>query len=197
MSALLFWIMLGGLALTTFSAIATVVLSEIAWHELEEYCKQKKQTDSFGRIFERRDQFSLGAGILQMVATAVAAVSMTAWLLESRTVSGLSGWDVMSITGLVAFTLVFCGSWIPWAVASLAAAPFLFRTWRWWYVVSALAWPLMVGGRFVTAMIARASGKHEEDEDEKVRLLKTIEAMDEISTIEEDIRLRSDLPSYQ
>jgi CBS domain containing-hemolysin-like protein len=167
MTAFLFWIMVGGFVLTTFSAIMSLVLNEIAWHELEEYCKQKRRPELFGRIFDLRDQLALGAGIFQMIATAVSAVSMTLWLLESRVVSELSGWEIGSIAGLAAFMLVFTGSWLPWAVARIASVPFLFSTWRWWWVVSFLAWPLMVGGRVVSAMIARASGKEDEEEDEE------------------------------
>lgn len=167
MTAFLFWTMIGGLVLTTFSAVVTLVLNEIAWHELEEYCKQKKQTELFGRIFDLRDRLALGAGIFQMIATAVTAVAMTGWLLESRKMPELSVWDLGSIMGLLAFLLVFTGSWIPWAVTRIASVQFLFRTWRWWWVVSFLAWPLMVGGRVVSAMIARASGRAEEEEDEE------------------------------
>ncbi len=167
MSAFLFWCMLGGWAVTTVAAIASVVLNEIAWHELEEYCKQKKQPDLFGRIFELRDQLALGAGILQMIASAIAAVCMAGWLLESRRITDLSFADGISIIALPAFCLVVTGSWIPWAVARIGSVPFLFRTWRGWWVVSALAWPLMVGGRFVSTMLARASGQDEEEEDEE------------------------------
>lgn len=167
MSAFVFWCMISGVILMTFSAIASLVLNEIAWHELEEYCKQKKQGELFGRIFDLREQLTLGAGVFQMIATAITAVSMTCWLLESRRFTDLSGWDVSAIFGLVAFCLVACGSWIPWAVTRVAAVQFLFRTWRWWFVVSALAWPLMVGGQFVTALLARASGQDEEDDDEE------------------------------
>jgi len=102
-----------------------------------------------------------------MISTAVTAVAMTGWLLKSRTPLELSGWETFSMMGLVSFTLVFCGSWLPWAIARLASVQFLFRTWRFWYVVSALAWPLLVGGRVVTAMLARASGQDEEEEDEE------------------------------
>jgi CBS domain containing-hemolysin-like protein len=167
MSSILFWCMIGGFVVTAFSAIATLVLNEIAWHELEEYCKQKKQPEIFGRIFELRDQLALGAGILQMVATAVATVAMAGWLLESRSVAEISGWDGWGIFGLVAFCMVFVGSWIPWAVARIGSVPFLFGTWRWWWIVSSLAWPLMVGGRFVSAMFVRASGRTDEVDDEE------------------------------
>ncbi len=166
-SRLLFWLMLSGFMVATLSAIAAWVLREIAWHELEEYCKLKKRPKLFGRIFDLREQMLLGAEILQNISMAVLATSMTGWLLESRSVPDLSAWDLTSIVILVAFGLIFSGSWIPWAVARIGSVQFLFQTWRWWWVVSFLAWPLMLGGRFVTAMFARASGQPEEEEDEE------------------------------
>ena len=162
MASFLFWSMIIGYLLTTLSATASVVLNEIQWHELEEYCKQKKQSELFGRIFDLRDQLDLGAGIFQAAATALAVVSMVCWLNVRNPISELDGWGIAWVVGLVGFCLVFSVSWIAWAVARIGAVKFLFRTWRWWWVVSALAWPLMVGGRFVTLMFARATGQDED-----------------------------------
>lgn len=190
MLSLFFWCAIGGAILMTFSAIATHVLNEIAWHELEEHCKQKQQADLFGKIFDLREQLTLGAGILQMVATALTVVASVGWLLNTRSTEELSGWDLLSIVGVVAFLLVIGGSWIPWAVARLASVPFLFQTWRWWFVVSALAWPFLVGGRVVTAFLARASGKKEVDEDEEEAFEDEILSM--VSEGEHDGYLESD-----
>ena len=167
MATVLFWCMIIGYVLTTLSATASVVLNEIQWHELEEYCKQKKQPKLFGRIFDLRDQLDLGTGIFQAAATALAVVSMISWLDTRRPIEQLDGWGVAWMIALVGFCLVFSVSWIPWAVARIGSVRFLYRTWRWWWVVSALAWPLMVGGRFVALMFARASGQDEEEDDEE------------------------------
>ena len=51
MSLLLFWLMIGGFVVTTLAAIATWVLKEIAWHELEEYCKPEKTSRDFRTYF--------------------------------------------------------------------------------------------------------------------------------------------------
>jgi len=190
MSAILFWCMIIGFLLTTFTATAVLVLNEIQWHELEEYCKQKQQPDLFGRIFEIRDRLELGAGIFQAAAMALGVVSMTCWLIGERSFNQLSGWSIFSIVALVAFFLVFSISWIPWAVARIGSVQFLFRTWRWWWVVSALAWPLLVGGRFVSVMLARASGQAEVDDDEEEAFEDEILSM--VSEAEHDGFLESD-----
>ena len=167
MSQLLFWLMIVGFALATFSSIAVWVLNEIAWHEVEEYCKQKKRPNLFGRIFDIRERMLLSAEILQNVAMAVFATAMTGWLLGTRPVNELSWFDMTSIVVLVAFGLIFSASWIPWAVAKIGSVPFLVSTWRWWWAISFFTWPLLVAGRFVSVLFARASGQSEEEEDEE------------------------------
>ena len=43
--------------------------------------------------------------------------------------------------------LVTVVTWIPWAVVSLWAAPFLYHSWRGLKTITGLLWPLMVGVR--------------------------------------------------
>lgn len=156
-----------GLALATLAATASVTLNEIGWHDLEEYCKRKNQPELFGRIFDLREQLTLGANILQMIATAIGTVTMTGWLLEGRAISELSRNEFLSITTLIALCLVVTGSWIPWAWSRIGAVGFLFRTWRWWWVVSALATPLLMVGELLSRLFQRASGQDETEEDEE------------------------------
>jgi CBS domain containing-hemolysin-like protein len=87
--------------------------------------------------------------------------------MESRNFGDLSTRSFSSIIVLVAFGLIFSSSWIPWAIARVASVEFLFRTWRWWWIISGLAWPLMIGGRFLSQMFARASGQTEDDDEEE------------------------------
>ena len=53
--------------LTIAAAIAHQVVHEVSWHDLEEYCQQKR-SDCFGKIFDLRERFSLGTLLLTMVA---------------------------------------------------------------------------------------------------------------------------------
>jgi CBS domain containing-hemolysin-like protein len=60
---------------------------------------------------------------------------------------------------------VITGSLIPWAVSQVSATPFLFRTWRLWWIASGLAWPLMVSADFFEQTLSRASGITDEDQE--------------------------------
>ncbi len=133
----LFWLMICGFVVTMLSAIAAWVVKSISWHELEEYCKLKKQPELFGHIFDLREQMQLGSEILQNISTAVMAFGAIGWLLQSRQFVELTGQETLVIIGLLAFGLVFASSWVPWAVARTGSVEFLFQTWRGWWIVSA------------------------------------------------------------
>ncbi len=165
MSGLFFWIMIGGLVMATFSAIACHVMKEIAWHEMEAFCQQRK-SELFGTIFDLREPMEIGAGVLQMISLAVAGPAATAWLTGGEPLNHFTLLRMATMMGLCAFVLVGSQTWIPRAVASIAAPWFLFTTWRWWKMVSLVSYPFWVGERFVAEMFARASGQQEDDDAE-------------------------------
>ncbi len=161
------WLMVFGFVLTTLAATAAYVIQECSWHELEELCERRQKQKMFGKIFDLRDQMRLGAEILQVISTALAASATIAVLMSDRTVAELGAWELISIFVTVAFGLIVSNNWIPWAVERIAAPRFLFHSWRWWWLVSALAWPFLVGGHVLSVLFARASGQDQEEEDEE------------------------------
>ncbi|MEL7496047.1 MAG: hemolysin family protein [Planctomycetota bacterium] len=167
MSTIMFWTAFAGFLVTTIAATAELVLNEIAWHELEEYSKQRKQPSRFGRIFERRDSMLLGCGILHMVATAIMAIAMVSWCFAGHDPASLGLKDYGSAFLVLGFALVLSGSWIPWAVARVGSVPFLFHSWRLWWVASLVVWPLAAGGSVVGDLLARASGVEEPSDEEE------------------------------
>ncbi len=156
-----------GFVLAAFAATAVISLNEVAWHELEEYCQRKNRPQLFSEIFDHRERLALGANIFQMIASGVGAIGLIGWLLAGRTLTELPGVTVAGIGTLVALSFVVVGSWIPWAIATIGSVRFLARTWRWWWAVSALAWPLLRAGQLVSNLFIRASGHDETEEDEE------------------------------
>ena len=156
-----------GFALASFAATAVIALNEVAWHDLEEYCKQRNRPKLFSNIFDQREQLSLGAHIFQMLAAGVGAVGLIGLLINDRNLLELKFAEIVSLITLVALSFVLTGSWIPWAIATLSATRFLARTWRWWWVVSSLAWPLLLVGQLFSHLFRRASGQDESEEDEE------------------------------
>ena len=167
---MIFWfscMAIAGFALSTFAATAVITLNEVAWHDLEEYCKQRKRPELFSRIFDQRKQLSLGANIFQMLSAGVGAVGLIGLLIGNRDLIELKFSESIAVLTLMALSFVVTGSWIPWAIAALGSTQFLARTWRWWWLVSSLAWPLMIVGQLVSKVFQRASGQDETEEDEE------------------------------
>ncbi len=167
---MIFWfscMTIAGFALSAFAATAVIALNEVAWHDLEEYCKQRNRPLLFGKIFDQREQLSLGANIFHMLMAAVGAVGLIGLLTGNRDLIEMNLSASIGLMTLVALSFVVTGSWIPWAIATLGSTHFLARTWRCWWVVSSLAWPLMLVGQLVSKVFQRASGHDETDEDEE------------------------------
>ena len=163
------WLLLAtitGLAVNAFASIGSLVLNEIAWHDLEDYCKNRQKPKRFSDIFELRDQMEVGCGLLQLIATVVLATSMF-FLLNQRQASAASGFEILTYGVLLGFALLLTNHWIPWAVTRISAVPFLYRTWRFWGVISLLGWPLVVGRQIFEELFSRASGNEEPEESEE------------------------------
>ncbi len=161
------WLTFAGLVLTTLASTANRCLYDVAWHELEDLCQQRKKDATFGKILDLREQLEFGVGILQTVAISLTACFAILWLIGDATASSISFVNTLSLLILISFTLVACATWIPWAIAKIGAEQFLYFTWRWWWLFSVASWPLLVGGKFVGAIFQRASGTDEDEEDEE------------------------------
>ena len=167
MNLLFAWLTFAGLTITALASTANRCLYDVAWHELEDLCQQKKQEETFGRILDLRQRLEFGVGILQTVAIALTACFAYFWLTENRPMADVSSLDLICVLVLISIGLVACSIWIPWAVARIGAEHFLYFTWRFWWSVSLLSWPLFVGGKFVGAIFLRASGTEEDEETEE------------------------------
>ena len=155
------------LAANAFASIGSLVLNEIAWHDLEEYCKNRQQPKRFSDIFELRDQMEVGCGALHLIATVVLSTSMFFFMLSYRGTTTPTGYDILVFGALLGFALLLTNHWIPWAVTQISAVPFLYRTWRFWGVFSLLGWPLVIGRKFFEELFSRASGNDEPEESEE------------------------------
>ena len=166
----LFLLFLIGLVLSTLGATAAQVLHDFSRHELEEYCRVHQRTHWFDRIMANREQLALGAESLQMLSIALSTLCGLAWILGERPFASLSAANFVSLIALCTIVLLVCNSWIPWGVARLGAAPFLFHTWRLWWLVSTIVSPLTFGFKIVTAFLRRVAGVRDEEEDEEEAL---------------------------
>ena len=122
------------------TATATKVLTELSWHELQEYCRLRKLTDLFDEIHDQADSVALSTEALQIIGVmatvwSTAALTplmneQTSWLTSTLIVGGL--WLVLLAAVL----------WIPREIAERWGPPFLIYTWIFWRAADRILYPL-------------------------------------------------------
>ncbi len=183
-------LMITAILVSTFAATAAQVLHGFAKHELEEYCERRGNKDLFGRIIDEYELMALGAETLRIIATTFGLAAAIGWFFEIRNMAEMNGTSWIAIVSVLTMIMMLANSWVPFAVSKIAAPQFLYHTWRVWWAVSLLVWPLMVGGKFVRELVQRASGVPEEEDDEEEALEDEIRSI--VSEGERDGLLEAD-----
>jgi CBS domain containing-hemolysin-like protein len=163
----LLWIAAGGTLISCLAAVAARSLHVFSRSELEEICQARQAPERFTDILRHHEGVALGvemvAALLMAVTVSVAAI----WGWHAFTVPGASPWLARAATivaiGLVAPALFV---WLPWSIARIAAARFLYRTWPMWKLLGRLALPLVVSARIVDSLLHRLAGRRPPHADE-------------------------------
>ena len=156
------WLAMFGMAVATLAAMGAKVLHEFSRHDLELYCRRRDKPQLFDAILDRHEDFAISAETLQLVGVVVAILSGGYWFLRDSTAA-----QPFLVTGLAMGIMLVLTIWVPWAVARVWSAPFLYHTWRFWSVVARVLWPLTVGVSVMAVAAHRLAGEHETEEDEE------------------------------
>jgi CBS domain containing-hemolysin-like protein len=149
------------------AAIAARSLHEFSRHDLEEIAQRHQKPERFADILRSHDRVALGVEMVVaiLLAVTVCGGSLWAWQLSAET--ELSQWLVFSLTALVLGQIVAVVTvWLPWSIARIAAARFLFSTWPLWSLLGRLALPLVWSARVVDDVLHRIAGRKPQDADE-------------------------------
>ena len=162
----LIWMALGGLGVSLFGSLGLLTLREFSRHQLDAYCRRRGNKDLFKVIVRDHEVVSLGAEFLQIVGGIVAVgAAMPVYLGEGP-------WSLLRVAsgmGLALLVMLPCLSWIPWAIARVVSAPFVYHTWPLWKGLHAMAAPVTFGVTIVSSIVARLAGRpdpHDEDEED-------------------------------
>lgn len=172
------------LLLSAFAATAAKTFYEFARHDLEELCERKKRERVYGRIIDHREQLALGAETLQIVSLVVFLICGLLWLWEGFSADTLTVSNVVGAVVMISIVVLAANSWLPLAILNVAAAPFLFYTWRFWWFITLLAKPLSVVFGLIIAIFQRATGTEQSDEAEEEAFEDEIRSM--VSEAERD-----------
>lgn len=162
-----FWIMIGGLLASTLAAIAARSLHAFSRHELEEICQNRQAPERFADILRHHDRVALGVEMVTalMIALTVSAGMLWAW--ESLAMEGISPWLMLVVAALLLGQVVAVATvWLPWSIARIAAARFLYWSWPFWSLLGRLALPLVWSAHAVDAVLHRLLGRVPQGADE-------------------------------
>lgn len=180
---LLVWLAVLGLMLATFTATGVRVFQQFSHYELEQYCRRRNQESRFDQIVSLHEKLSLAAEALQGFGGTLALISISCATFQlGRLDDRVQPGQFVAALLLGSLILLLTTSWIPWAVSRQWSAPFLYHTWRIWFVCRRIAWPLTIGVGIVSAFVRRLAGQDTEEtendeawEDEVRTIVKTSE----------------------
>jgi len=158
--SLAFAIGLCGLLLTCLAAIGADSLAEFSRSQLEEICQRRRNPDRLGEVLRAYRNAGFAAETLQVLGTALFISAAALWIWQESAPGQPPGWPLLTTTLVVGFlVLLALEVWLPWAVARLWAAPFVYYTWPVWRAASLALYPLVLGGQLVDALMHRLAGR--------------------------------------
>ncbi len=131
------------LIVTHLAAIATKTLQDMAWHELQEYCRRQRNRELFDDIHDHADEVVIGVETLLFLTATVFILAVVGLISQTHFPVNL----LTFLVGLVIGTPILLAAtlWIPMAVAELWGTIFLYHTWRVWRLTYLGLRPLSLG----------------------------------------------------
>ncbi len=163
----LLYIALASLLATSLAAIAARSLRHFSRHDLELISQKHEQPERFIAIVRNDDRVALGVEIMAVLCGILATSAGSIWAWQHAASSAMPWLALILIVLALGAIATLCVVWLPWSIARLAAAEFLFRTWPFWNLVSSLAAPLVWGALGIDYLLHRALGRAIEEPDEE------------------------------
>ncbi|MCP4190899.1 MAG: HlyC/CorC family transporter [Planctomycetaceae bacterium] len=163
----LIWIAIGSSVAAFFTATATKVLSELSWHELEEYCRIRKQAERFDKIHHDADSVALTTETLQIIFSIIAILISSSLFFSSENLTANHPLTTLGVTALLCFGFLTILLWIPREIARWWAPPFLVRSWLIWKMADRVLRPLHLVSWGVRLLLRRLNGRSSEPSDEE------------------------------
>lgn len=164
----LFWIAVGGAIGSCLAAVAARSLHVFSRSELEEICQSRQAPERFADILRHHESVALGVEMVAAVLMSVTVSAAAVWGWREISLPGAPSWlsraVVLIVLGLISAAVYV---WIPWSVARIAAAKFLYGTWPVWNLLGRIAMPLVWSARIVDSLLHRLFGRRPPHADEE------------------------------
>jgi CBS domain containing-hemolysin-like protein len=144
-----------------FAATAARALREFSRRELEDLAQRGRKPEWFADILHNHDRVALGVDMLVafLFALAVACGSLWCWEeldLKSRPAAE---WQLGLTIFALGLILIVAMVWLPWSIARIAAAKYLYYTWPLWKFVGQLCRPLIRTAETVDTALQKIAGR--------------------------------------
>ncbi len=158
-TGVLLWIAIAGLLAACLTAIAARALHSFSRHELEEICQRRQTPERFSDIIRHHESVVLGAEMVVMLLLAFAVGAASLWTWQRFSWAQSQPWLAFVLAMIVFGQIIGVATvWLPWSVAHIGAARFLYATWPLWLFVGRLAKPLVWSAHAVDSLLHRVSG---------------------------------------
>ena len=161
------------------TAIGARTLREFSRRELQEICAKHDDLTTFSEILRGYERAALGLEMLVVISAALALGAGVLWI-DARWHEDLGlHWKTVMLCSLgLGIVLATFKVWIPWTLSRLFAAPFLYRSWPVWRMLSWLAAPMIWAAQVVELLGQRLVGRtppepSEESLEEEIRTIVT------------------------
>ncbi len=163
----LFWITIVSLLASGLASVAARSLRGFSRHDLEEISQNRQRPERFADILRHHDRVALGVEMLVALLVSLTLCAATLWVWRTVDAAHSSPWLVFAVAAIVIGQIIAVTTvWLPWSIARIAAARFLFWTWPLWNVLGRLAQPLVASARLVDSLLHRLAGRAPQDADE-------------------------------
>lgn len=163
-----FWLAIAGAVISCFAAIGARALREFSRHDLQEICQRRRDPDRFGDILRNHDRVAMGIEMVVVLSSTLLVGAGSMWgfsrVAAAAPPNALTLLVIVLVLGLV---LAAMAVWLPWSIARIGAATFLYHTWLFWRFLSRLTAPLAWGARVFDTLLHRMAGRVPQQPDEE------------------------------
>jgi CBS domain containing-hemolysin-like protein len=162
------WISIVGLLATSFAAIAARSLHSFSRHELEQLAQERETPEKFAEILHTHETVALGVEIVTMLLAGLALSAGSLWLWQTLAAEHARPWLMFIVSAVVLGLLLGVATiWLPWSVARIGAAHFIYSSWGLWKLVGRIATPLVWCAHGADVLLFRILGRGQERADEE------------------------------
>jgi len=162
MSSLLIWLCFFSLAAACLAAVAAHALRDFSRGLLRECLERRNQLPRYDEILEHHRGAALGAESLRLIATAVAVLAASPFLLATPADQTTGFTEFLIVISkmfgtVIALWLVIV--WLPIAAARVSGEAFIARTWPIWRLGATLLAPSIAGTDRMEGVLHRMTGR--------------------------------------